>query len=75
MKDSAWLEKYTILDKAREQLIKDLEIQPRFHPYMDAAKKRMQALVNKLGLEQDAGDRFLDFLEEEYEYVEVEDEW
>lgn len=74
MRDYTWLEKYTVLDKTNEQIIKDLEIQPEFHPYMEAAKKRMQAFVNKLGPEQDAGDRFLDFLEDEYEYAEVEDE-
>ncbi|MCM2532282.1 hypothetical protein NDK43_07635 [Neobacillus pocheonensis] len=64
------LELYTVLDKPNEQIIKDLGIQSKFHPYVDAAKKRMQSLVEKWGPHHDVADRFLEFLEDEYEYVE-----
>lgn len=74
MNDYTWLAKYTVLDKSRKQIIKDLEIQPEFYPYVDVAKKRIQELVDSLGRNQDAADRFLEFLEEEYEYVEIVDE-
>lgn len=67
----AWRANYTVLDKSRKQIIKDLEIQPEFYTYIDSAKKRIQELVNELGQDQDAADRFLEFLEEEYEYKEI----
>jgi hypothetical protein len=74
MIDYTWIANYTVLDKSRAQIIKDLEIQPEFYPYIDVAKKRIQELVDSLGQDQDAADRFLEFLEEEYEYVEIVDE-
>ncbi|NRD81064.1 hypothetical protein HPT25_27615 [Bacillus sp. BRMEA1] len=73
MQDYLWLEKYTVLDKSNEKIIKELGIQPWFHPYFDVAKNRIQKLVNRYGTHQDAADTFLDFLEEEYEYIENED--
>ncbi|MGM0879084.1 MAG: hypothetical protein ACQEWV_31710 [Bacillota bacterium] len=71
MEDYTWIETYTVLDKTNEQIIKDLEIQLDFIPYIDSAKKRIQVLVYTLGPNQDASDRFLEFLEEEYEYGKI----
>lgn len=71
MNDYAWIANYTVLGKSRKQIIKDPEIQPEFYPYIDAAKKRIQELVDTLGRDQDAADRFLEFLEEEYEYEKI----
>lgn len=73
MNDYTWIANYTVLDKSKAQIIKDLKIEPDFHPYIDAAKNRIQELVDLLGRDQDAADRFLEFLEEEYEYIEIED--
>ncbi|MDN4075487.1 MULTISPECIES: hypothetical protein [Fictibacillus] len=58
---------YTVLDKSNEQIIQDLRIQQKFHPFMDAAKLRIQKLVDRMGPHQDAADRFLDYLEDEYD--------
>ncbi|MCQ6267824.1 hypothetical protein M1K46_19540 [Fictibacillus sp. WQ 8-8] len=58
---------YSVLDKTNEQLIKDLGIQEKFHPFMYAAKIRIQKLVDTMGPHQDAADRFLDYLEDEYD--------
>ncbi|MGM0879027.1 MAG: hypothetical protein ACQEWV_31375 [Bacillota bacterium] len=71
MGDYTWIETYTVLDKTNEQIIRDLEIQLDFIPYIDLAKKRIQVLVYSLGPNQDSADRFLEFLEEEYEYGEI----
>ncbi|PLR66153.1 hypothetical protein H4O14_10675 [Bacillus sp. PAMC26568] len=70
MSENSWTRKYTVLDKTREQLIKDLEIQPGFYPYIDAAKKRIQDTA-KFGPVHDAADQFLLFLIEEFELAET----
>jgi hypothetical protein len=69
MSENLWTRKYTVLDKTREQLIKDLEIQAAYYPFIDAAKQRIQD-TGKHGPVHDAADRFLQYLEEEYMSIE-----
>lgn len=69
MSENLWIRKYTVLDKTREQLIKDLEIQAAYYPFIDAAKQRIQD-TGKYGPVHDAADRFLQYLEEEYMSIE-----
>jgi hypothetical protein len=69
MSENLWTRKYTVLDKTREQLIKDLEIQAVYYPYIDTAKQRIQD-TGKYGPVHDAADRFLHYLEEEYKSIE-----
>lgn len=71
MSENSWTRNYTVLDKTREQLIKDLEIQPGFYPCIDAAKKRIQDTA-KFGAVHDTADQFLLFLNEEFELAKNE---
>ncbi|MDQ0859115.1 hypothetical protein [Bacillus sp. V2I10] len=71
MSENLWTRKYTVLDKTREQLIKDLEIQAAYYPYIDAAKQRIQD-TGKYGPVHDAADLFLQYLEEECKSIENE---